>query len=756
MAESYSVTAYLKAHDANFSKEFEKAQKTVGKFKTGVSNTMAKIGPIVAKATKAAGVALVAFGAYGIKSAADLRVVEAQYGQAFEGVSDEADTMVSTMSKSFNMLPERLKAPMSSFQSYFKGTGMEVDKSLKSTEKAMTLAADSSAYYDKSIEDTSASLKGFLLGNFENGDAIGINTNLTKIGQKYNEKYGGSFDDLSEAQKQNYLLEYVEDIYALNGVMGQSERESKSFENVFGNLKSSISTFAAKVMEPFMDPLIDAMQRASEWMSTADEKFFAFTERIKNSTAFQSLQEVVQMAIDKVKEFGQSDVWATIVTSFQDLGQAILDIDFVKLVEDVGAFLEKWAPLIGAIAGGIGAFKLITGTINGVKTAIDLAKTSIGLLSGALTFFTNPIGLAVLAIGILIGIGILLYQNWDTIKAKLGELKDKFISDWNELKDVVGGAMTTLKDSALADFNQLKDGATTAVTNLKDAAIADFNELKNGGSNAFETLKTAAVSDATELKTGAGNMIQTLKTAAISDFNQLKTGGSNAIKTLKNAGVNDFNQLKSIASNAVSNLKSTAVSQFNELKNGAVRAWDTLKSKTSSVFNSLKGTISSALSNINLFSAGKAIIDGFLRGLKSAYEGVKSFVGGIASWIKDHKGPISYDRKLLIGAGNAIMEGLDNGLQSSFKDVQSTVGGMAGELNNTFSNRMNTLDVAGNVKSLSGSVSQSVNHIVSDNLTNGKQPLNATFNLGNRSFRAFVDDITNTQNAEIQLVETYL
>lgn len=754
IAESYSVTAYLKAHDANFSKEFEKAQKTVGKFKTGVGNTMAKIGPIVAKATKAAGVALVAFGAYGIKSAADLRVVEAQYGQAFQGVSKEADTMVDAMSKSFNILPERLKAPMSSFQSYFKGTGMEVNDSLAATEKAMTLAADSSAYYDKSIEDTSASLKGMMMGNYENGDAIGINTNATKIATAYNGKYGGSFEELSDAQKQNYILEYVNDIYELNGVMGQSERESKSFENVFSNLKSSISTFAAKVMEPFMDPLINAMQRAGEWMSTADEKFFAFVETIKNSTAFQTLSEVVQMAIDKVKEFGQSDVWATIVTSFQDLGQAILDIDFVKLVEDVGAFLEKWAPLIGAIAGGIGAFKLITGTINGVKTAIDLAKTSMGLLSGAITFFTSPIGLAVLAIGILIGIGILLYQNWDTIKAKLGELKDKFISDWNELKDVVGGAMTTLKDSAIADFEELKTMGSTAVTTLKDAAIADFNELKKGGSNAFETLKTAAVADATELKTGAGNMIQTLKTAAINDFNQLKTGGSNAIKTLKNAGISDFNQLKSIASNAVSTLKSTAVSQFNELKNGAVRAWNTLKSTTSSVFNSLKGIISSALSNINLFSAGKAIIDGFLRGLKSAYEGVKSFVSGIAGWIRDNKGPISYDRKLLIGAGNAIMEGLDNGLQSKFKDVQSTVSSMGGQLQNSFNG--SSFDISANARSLNGSVNQSVNHVVSDNLTNGKQPLNATFNLGNRSFRAFVDDITNTQNSETQLVETYL
>ena len=164
MAESYSVTAILKAYDANFSKEFKDAQSTVKGFESSVSSTMGKVGAVVAKATKVAGVALLAFGGYGIKSAADLRVVEAQYKQSFEGVSDEAGTMVDDMSKSFNILPERLKAPMSSFQSYFKGTGMEVNDSLAATEQAMTLAADSSAYYDKSIEDTSASLKGMMMG----------------------------------------------------------------------------------------------------------------------------------------------------------------------------------------------------------------------------------------------------------------------------------------------------------------------------------------------------------------------------------------------------------------------------------------------------------------------------------------------------------------------------------------------------------------------------------------------------------------
>ncbi|MDN2612960.1 hypothetical protein OEZ61_05080, partial [Apilactobacillus sp. EABW-1NA] len=52
-------------------------------------------------------------------------------------------------------------------------------------------------------------------------------------------------------------------------------------------------------------------------------------------------------------------------------------------------------------------------------------------------------------------------------------------------------------------------------------------------------------------------------------------------------------------------------------------------------------------------------------------------------WIKQHKGPISYDRTLLIPHGNAIMNGFGEGLNNGFGNVQSDINRMTDNIANT-------------------------------------------------------------------------
>lgn len=92
----------------------------------------------------------------------------------------------------------------------------------------------------------------------------------------------------------------------------------------------------------------------------------------------------------------------------------------------------------------------------------------------------------------------------------------------------------------------------------------------------------------------------------------------------------------------------------------------------------LPGRIANAVGNVGqtLYNAGASIIEGFGRGIKNAVQDVYNFVSGIAGRIAALKGPITYDRVLLVEHGRSIIDGLNRGLQSQFPQVEKTLRSM--------------------------------------------------------------------------------
>ena len=119
-----------------------------------------------------------------------------------------------------------------------------------------------------------------------------------------------------------------------------------------------------------------------------------------------------------------------------------------------------------------------------------------------------------------------------------------------------------------------------------------------------------------------------------------------------------------------SGLGSTIVNIFNSAANGAKNAWNGVVGW----FRGLPGSIAGFFGNAGsiLYNAGASIISGFLNGLKSMWSNVTGWISGIGDWIKAHKGPISYDRRLLIPAGQAIMTGFAQGLNTGFDSSVET------------------------------------------------------------------------------------
>lgn len=355
----------------------------------------------------------------------------------------------------------------------------------------------------------------------------------------------------------------------------------------------------------------------------------------------------------------------------------------------------------------------------------------------------------------------LMIEIGDVIKGPLGELAEKLaeMAGWfgglseGQKKMVVAiglivaaiGPVLMIIGSLISAVTAIT-GALALLTAPVILIIAGIAAVVAAGVLLYknwDTIKEKLV----QLKDSFLGFVDSLKEMFANAVESVKGFKDSAVETftdMKDSVINKFKELANSFSETVSNI----IGFFVDLKDGIVQKF---KDVISSVVG-FKDDIISGFSNIDLFSAGKDIIDGFIGGLKGTWEDGKEFVSGIGGWIKDNKGPASYDKKLLVGAGNLIMGGLNKGLTDSFGDVRDNVLGMGQAIQETLSADP-TMNLGGDLAMASGQINSTVAHTLGDE--NSKEPQTINLNLGRRNYRAFVEDISSAQDSEIQLEESY-
>lgn len=389
-------------------------------------------------------------------------------------------------------------------------------------------------------------------------------------------------------------------------------------------------------------------------------------------------------------ETGQQ-IWSSFVDWIKQAWQGIADF-FVNLWSGISEGASTlWDGVVAAWTAYVETVKAVWGAIGtffsdlwtGIQEFASVAWTAI---TSTVMAIIQPFIDGFMNIWSNISDG--LTQIWEGIKMI-------FQGAWEFIKSIFLGAVLIIIDLVTGNFNQLgtdlsliwegiKNGISMIWEGIKTYFSGVVDAIVGYGIAVFENFSAVLSAIWEFIKSTASATWEWINSTVTSLITGLVQGAQNIWDGFMNFLSSLWEGIKSTASNAWSSLASSVLNIINGLVSGAQNAWNSMSSAVSSLVSNVTGFFNQ-LWNIDLYSAGQAILQGFLNGLQSMWSSVTDFVGGIASWIRDHKGPIEYDRKLLIPAGTAIMGSLDNGLKDGFKDVKKTVGGMAGEISDVFS-----------------------------------------------------------------------
>ena len=393
----------------------------------------------------------------------------------------------------------------------------------------------------------------------------------------------------------------------------------------------------------------------------------------------QTLGEAVSNTIDKVKSAIQ---WFTSLDSSTQklIGKFALGavaagpfvLIFGKMISAIGSILTVIGPLVGGLGG------LFTGIAKVTKGGTAFA-TVFPKLSGALTFITGPIGIAVAAI---VGIGAaftIAYKKSETFRNMIDGVieKVKSIIDWLvKFKDGIVGLFTDEGDKGteLLKSIGLSDSTVDKLTQVSDFIMDVFDKIKGGITGVIDMFKGDWTSGRSILESVGftpeqisflGNfvlkiqfLIYKIKKVITAVFEEISTfvkgifedfkvwwdaDGANIIDSIVNFikdGITVVKDVMAIAMDVIVNIFQTVLPIIQGMWE---TFWPIIKTTVIVVWNAIKLAIGTAMDIIRgVISAVSAIIDGdwsrFWNIIKetasSIFSRVKNFISVTINTIK--------------------------------------------------------------------------------------------------------------------------
>jgi TP901 family phage tail tape measure protein len=473
------------------------------------------------------------------------------------------------------------------------------------------------------------------------------------------------------------------------------------FEKIIAQLKNSLQGMgdaqkAAALSTIFGTEAVTGMLSVIE---AGPEKLKALTTELQNSAgasaeAAAKMKDNLKGSLEELSgafETAQIAIGNALIPIIQSLAGALQSV--VDWFNQLDPSIQQFIAL-SAAAGA--ALLTLVGAFGAIMAAVGLAASGFGALGLSLSAVSAAILPVTAAIAGLTAAGILLYQNWDTIKTYA-------IQVWDSIKgyvlpvvdEVAGFIRDTFEDLAewwrqiwpdlKQAFANIWDGILAVVTPIINAIVAlmqwAWPFVKEIIIGTWENIK-GVISGALDIIMGVINSFAALFTGNWSMlWENIKQILSGALKLIWNAvqlwGVGKL--LKVFAK-----IGDDIIQVFVKLGKGV---WDVLSGLLEKVVtwasNFAKPFLDLATKS---FQWGKNIVEGLWNGISSMAEWVKNkvyeWVSAIGNTIKEFFG-IASPSRLMAEYGRYIVEGLWEGIKSMASWIKSNVTQFASNISNT-------------------------------------------------------------------------
>ena len=388
---AFDVTAVLKANVSNFTSGIKEAQSVFESFQSKSNRTFETISSGFQKAGTALTAGLTAPTIAGIgavvKSYAGLEQnlggTEAVFGSFAKTVQNDAKSAYKNMGLSAS----DYMATANKMGSLFQGSGIDQQRSLDLTTKAMKRASDVASVMGVDMGMAMESITGAAKGNFEMMDNLGVAMNATTL-EAYALEKGINFkwNTASNAEKAELAMKMFMD-------------RTNQFDGNF--LKESESTVSGS---------LDAMKSA----------FSNFVAGLGNPEA----------DVAKLME--------NLMTTIQNFSKNVKGV--VKTIWD-NLPIAPWQKWVGLIAAGSGPVLL---AISGIMKGIGTLKTA---FQGIGAVLANPWGLALVGLVALAAGFVHAYKSSEKFRNIVNGAVSAVTAAFNKLKAIAQPALDSIKNA---------------------------------------------------------------------------------------------------------------------------------------------------------------------------------------------------------------------------------------------------------------------------------------------------------------------